>query len=107
MATADRRFELHEILCTILGSRNVYYQVPADFVMKYPCIRYDFTNMNSRYANNRNYLERKQYTLTLIVEDPDSDIFDKVKEDLSIMPYRFDRHYVSDNLHHYVFEIYY
>ena len=31
----DRRLKLHEELCDILGSRNVYFQPPETVKMKY------------------------------------------------------------------------
>ena len=37
------RYELHEFLCEILGSRNVYFQPPESVKMKYPAIVYERT----------------------------------------------------------------
>ena len=39
------RYELHEFLCEILGSRNVYFQPPESVKMKYPAIVYERTEI--------------------------------------------------------------
>ena len=36
----DRRLQLHEELCSVLGSRNVYFQPPETIKLTYPCIIY-------------------------------------------------------------------
>ena len=47
MTTTERRLELHEILCTILGSRNVYFQPPESIKMNYPAIVYGLDDMQT------------------------------------------------------------
>jgi len=34
----NRRIQLHEILCDVLGTRNVYFQPPESVDMNYPAI---------------------------------------------------------------------
>lgn len=99
-----RRLELHEKLCEILGSRNVYFQPPESIKMKYPCIRYERSGINTEYADNKAYRKLKQYTITVIDRDPDSELIDRVLE----LPFSsFSRHYVADNLNHDVSVLYY
>lgn len=99
-----RRLELHEKLCEILGSRNVYFQPPESIKMKYPCIRYVRSGTNTEYADNKAYRKLKQYTITVIDRDPDSELIDRVLE----LPFSsFSRHYVADNLNHDVSVLYY
>ena len=64
------RYELHEFLCEILGSRNVYFQPPESVKMK----------------------------------DPDSEVS---KQLANILLCRLQQHFVSDNLNHDIFKIYY
>ena len=73
--------------------------------MKYPCVVYGLDNPYSIYrANNGPYIGHKAYQITIIDKDPDSVYQDKPLE----IPYcRFDRHYTSDNLHHWVFTLYF
>lgn len=96
------RKELHKILKTI--TPNVYYQEPSNIKMKYPCIKYTLKSMDKVIANNSAYGINKSYTLTVIDEDPDSTIVDRV----ALLEFcKHDRHYVADGLHHNTFVIYY
>lgn len=100
----NRRLELHEILCDILGSRNVYFQPPESIKLLYPCIVYSCSDIDVRFANNKPYSNEKAYTITVIDKNPDGPFPDLI----SLLPMcRFDRHFTSDNLNHYVFTIYY
>lgn len=100
----DRRLEFHEILANILGSRNVYFQPPESKRMSYPCIRYERDDIQNDFADNNVYRQKIAYSVTVIDEDPDSEIV----FDVSKLPTaRFERHYVADNLNHDVFHIFY
>lgn len=100
----SERLKVHEFLETIAGNKNVYYQPPETVKMKYPAIVYFTDNINKRYADDGSYLLRKMYGITVIDKDPESEIADK----LMILPKcRFERHYVSSNLHHFVFTLYF
>ena len=99
-----QRLDLHELLCTILGSRNVYFQPPEGFKLSYPCIVYERDRIDSDHADNQPYLHHIRYSVTVIGKDPDSLIPKKIA-DLPMC--RYDRAFVSDNLHHDVFTLYY
>lgn len=100
----DRRLQLQVVLEGILGSRNVYFQPPNNLAINYPCIVYERDYEDVDYANNALYRHMKRYLVTVIVRDPDSDLPDKVR----MLPLcRFSRHFVSDNLHHDAFNLYY
>ena len=100
----DNRLKLHELLCSIIKSRNVYYQAPGADRMKYPAIVYGVNRIDIKSANNDNYITKRQYILTLISIDPDTDLIDKC---LMIPGIRFNRHYKKDNLNHYVFTLFF
>lgn len=100
----SRRLELHQILVDILGSDNVYFQPPASLQMKYPCIIYGRIGLDPKYANNRMYMHKKRYQVTVIDKNPDSEIPDKIAE---LPMCFFDRHFTANNLNHDVFTIYY
>lgn len=92
------RLDLHEELCEILGSRNVYFQPPESMRLTYPCIVYSKTGVTKFNANNRIYKTDDQYQVITIDHDPDSDIYSRI---LSRFPMcRFDRSYTADNLNH-------
>ncbi len=105
----DKRLELHELLCNVVnitepdGDRHVYFQPPESFKIKYPAIVYYRSNIINNYANNSVYQQSPCYELTVIDEDPDSEI---VKLISALPRCRFSRHYTSDNLNHDVFTIY-
>lgn len=101
---ARRRVELQTLLETILGSRNVYFQPPESLKLKYPCIVYELSGMHNDHADNLKYRFLKQYTVTYIDEDPDSDIPDKL---LMIDKCSFSRAFPSDNLNHWSFTLYF
>lgn len=72
--------------------------------MNYPAIEYSIDGIDKEYANGGVYLYHKKYSAIVIDDDPDTEIVDKMCN----LPFcRFIRPYVSDNLNHYVFEIYY
>ena len=98
------RLDLHDLLVSILGSSNVYFQPPATVQMKYPCIVYRRNDINSQYADDQNYNAQIEYLVTVIEANPDSLLVMKM---LSIPMCRFDRYYTADNLNHDVYRIYY
>lgn len=100
----SRRLELHEILCEVLGSRNVYYQPPESVKMKYPAIIYSRQDIENTFADNGVYKQSDIYQVTVVDPDPDSEIVHKVSR-LPMCIY--DRHFTSDNLNHDVFTICY
>lgn len=104
MKTMDSRLELHEILVGILGTRNVYFQPPANIQIRYPAIIYSRNDIDNVNADNLKYLQDHSYQVTYIDKDPDSEVIDK----LSKLEYAsFSRHYAQNNLNYDVFTIYY
>lgn len=104
MSELEKRLELHEILCDVLGSRNVYFQPPENLKMKFPCIIYEHDNNYIAHADNRKYSKMRKYTITIVTNDPDTDIPEKLDE----IPFtEFNRRFVADNMHNIVYSIYY
>ncbi len=98
------RLDLHEILCEILGSCYVYFQPPESIKLNYPCIVYSKEQKNASHADDRKYITKNRYTVTIIDRNPDSDLPDKLEE----LPYcSSDRNFVADNLNHFVYSLYY
>ena len=96
------RLELHEILCSLLGSREVYFQGPGNKQMKYPCIVYSPQAMNTWHADNYPYALHDRYRVIAIDTDPDSILPKKIA---GLQGARAAQPYVSDNLHHWPFEL--
>lgn len=99
-----QRLELQTILEGILGSRNVYFQPPANVQLVYPCIIYERDFADTKFAGNKPYSRTKRYQVTVIDRNPDSDIPDKVAQ---LPMCSFDRFYASDNLNHDVFDLFF
>ena len=101
---SNRRTELDELLRRTSGLTNVYFQPPASIRMQYPCIVYERSAANTKFADNGPYRYKKRYKVTVIDRDPDSEIPNKI----AMLPMCvFDRHYKADDLNHDVFNIYY
>jgi hypothetical protein len=100
----DRRLRFHEILCGILGSRNVYFQPPSTVKMQYPCIIYERSLVKTQHADDIPYNSRTCYSVTVIDASPDSEIPDKIG---NLPPCKFSRHYAADNLNHDIYDVYY
>lgn len=98
------RLELHNELRKVLGSDFVYFQPPTSMIMSYPAIKYSLNGINNDFANDEVYNQKRSYQVTVIDEDPDSEIVGRVSK---LPTCRFDRHYAADNLNHTVFTIFY
>lgn len=105
MSAKDKRLELHEKLCELLGSRDVYFQPPESKELHYPCIIYNRSTGDTQFANNMPYAYASRYTVQLIDPSPDSDIFEKIV--FAFPTCRFDRWFTQEHLNHYNFDIYY
>lgn len=97
-----QRVLLQEVLETICD--HVYFQPPANVEMEYPAIVYNREPIDTRFADNAPYILTDHYELTLITRNPDDA---RVKALASLPQCRHDRFFVSDNLNHDVFTIYF
>lgn len=83
---------------------NVYFQPPANVQMLYPAIVYERDRADSKFADDLPYSVTKKYSLQLISEEPDDNIFDA----LAKLPMcAHERFFVAGNLNHDVFNIYF
>lgn len=99
------RLNLHEELCEILGSRNVYFQPPASVLMKYDAIRYALSGKDLKRASDRIYINTNEYECVLIAQNPDTKIPDTILNHFEMCS--MGKPYVADNLYHYPFTLYY
>jgi hypothetical protein len=100
----DRRLELHDELLSIF-KKNVYYQPPESIKLSYPCFIYSLSNGQKFSADNSLYLFNRQYQGMYITTDPDHGLIETVLQHFRYASY--DRRFVSDNLYHDSFTIYY
>lgn len=102
MAPDPKRLELQTLLETLAG--KAYFQPPSNVQMQYPCIVYALSSAKTEFADNHPYSRTKRYQLTVIDRDPDTPIPDDVGQ----LPLsNFSRSFTADNLHHYVFDLYF
>lgn len=98
------RSELQTLLETL--TPHVYFQPPTapKMTLQFPCIVYKRDQASTQYAGDKPYRNTKRYQVTVIAQDPDSDIPDKV----AALPLcAFNRFYTADNLNHDVFNLYF
>lgn len=88
----------------LFGSRHVYYNPPDNLTMEYPAIRYSLSDIDSKYANNSQYIGFKSYDIVVISEESDNPVIEKL---LRLPHSSFERHYVSNNLNHDIIKLYY
>lgn len=84
--------------------RHVYFQQPSKDKIVYPCIIYSLSKIEITHADDVPYFKDKAYTVTLVDPDPDTPLTDYIEE---IPQIRFDRHFTTSDLHHFVYTIYY
>jgi hypothetical protein len=97
-----KRLQLHELLETFAD--HVYFQAPSNDLMEYPCIKYEQNDADTLFAGNLPYRYTKRYQVMVIDRDPDSPIADKI----AFLPMcTFATHYTADDLHHYVFNLFF
>ena len=102
---SNKRAELNDKLIEILGSGNVYFEPPETVKLSYPCIVYERSAGDTDFANNMPYRFQMRYSLTVINRDVESPILSRLS--MSLPSIVFDRHFVTDGLHHDVFSVYY
>lgn len=100
----DRRLELHDELLSIFEN-NVYYQPPESIKLSYPCFIYELSGGKKEQADDTMYLFTRRYEGTYITRDPDHTLIETLLKHFKHISY--DRRFVSNNLYHDTFTIYY
>jgi hypothetical protein len=96
------RLDLQKLLEEI--TTNVYFQPPTNIQLIYPCIIYKRDFADTKFADNQPYAHKRRYMVTVIDQNPDSEIPGKV----ATLPMSlFNRFYTVDNLNHDVYSIYF
>ena len=112
---ARSRIEFRNFLRDVLGTDiRLYYQPPTNISQQpgineliqfeYPAVLYTLSDVDIDSADNTNYIIKKEYTITAVTDDPDSDIPDQL---LAIPGIRFNRHYQVNDLYHDVYTLYF
>lgn len=113
----ERRSDLLvQELKDLLGTDEVYFQPGPDVSasddayiltgIQYPCFIMERTTAFQPKANDRTYLFRPGYQVSYInYDEPDPEMLEEFVRHFGCCEYQ--KHFVSDNLHHDVFMIYY
>ena len=99
-----QRLALQTLLEETLGSEHVYFQPPESLKIAYPAVVYNRDKYFVNHSDNSPHLVVARYQVTLIYRDTDSKLPDKFAH-LPMCSYQ--RHFVSDNLNHDVFDLYF
>jgi hypothetical protein len=105
MGTEPRRYELQRKLEECLGSSNVYFNPPEGLKISYPCIVYTRSRKSIKRADDKAYTTRTGYDVTLIQRDPDSTLVDSIFDNFTYIQY--NRTFVTENLYHDVYLLYF
>lgn len=98
------RLTLQTMLEELLESNEVYYNSPESKRMAYPAIVYRRSKIDKKSADNKAYLLKPCYEITVIDTLPDNPVVEK----LLALPYcTYETGYVSDGLHHDRLTLYY
>lgn len=103
---SSNRFLFRNRLEEIVGDsvKKLYFQPPENLKLEFPCIVYDMADVKIQKADNLPYTFHKQFTVTVIDKNPDSDIYEHILNGFEYAS--FDRSFKSDNFNHFVLTIY-
>lgn len=101
---AKDREKLHDIFEELLESRNVYFSPPDGMQLDYPCIIYKHDLIGGNFADNVRYIKKNRYSITVVDEDPDSNIPNMV---MDLPTAYFNTYFAVDNLNHWQMSLYF
>ncbi len=97
--------ELRKIQEEVNGYHHTYFEPTESVRMKYDAVVYKRNDMNVRRADNKSYLIRDSYLLTVISRNPETFLPRAIQDHFErCAPGRF---FVRDNLYHFPFTIFY
>lgn len=96
------RLELDKIIKELCPGVAVYFQPPSGEQMEYPCIRYEFDGNIDIYADNKKYMLKETYKITVMDRKPTSKIPDQIA---SLDRAKLISHYCSGGITHDMFTI--
>lgn len=99
------RLDLQKDLEELMEGHMVKFQPPPSFRLSYPCCVFSLSNGKTKFASNYPYLYKKKYMVTIITQDADSDLVEKMA--MRFQTCVHERSYTADNLYHHVFILYY
>lgn len=101
-----RRLILHNKILDFTG-HPAYFQPPTSPTVKlqYPCTVYQLSDIYANSADDMNYKAVRRYQVTYITKSPADPLIDKFITEFSQIS--FSRHFTSDGLNHYIYDLYF
>lgn len=99
------RADFHQELCEVLGSDHVYFTPNENVKLRYPCFVYEFSTDRNFNADDKRYIKREGYDVTVISKDADETFKDDLED--AFLYCEWIRSFVSENLNHHIYKIYY
>lgn len=102
----SRRLLLHQDLLDFTG-HPAFFQKPGEPTprLTYPCTVYSLARIDKINANDNNYVCWRRYQLTYITKSPADPLIDEFMTHFQQID--FSRHFTSDNLNHYIYDLTY
>ena len=97
--------ELREIQMDVLGYEHTYFDPPEKVRMQYDAIVYTKITLDVKRANNKTYLKRDGYQITVISRDSESPMPGAIQDHFSLCSP--GKPFKSNNLCHFPFTIFY
>lgn len=101
-----RRLILHKKILDFTG-HPAYFQPPTSPTVKlqYPCTVYQLSDIYANSADDMNYKAVRRYQVTYITKTPADPLIDKFITEFSQI--NFSRHFTSDGLNNYIYDLYF
>lgn len=103
----QRRRKLQTELETILGSKHVYFQPPPNTAIKYPCFIYERYTPFTMNADDTVYRIIGHYSITYIDSNVERAMAMQTKILSTFQHISIERNYISDNMNHDIYNLYY
>ena len=97
--------ELRALQEECLGYQHTYFEPPESIRMQYDAVVYGLDSTNVRRADNKSYLIRPSYQVTVISKNAETVLPRAIQEHFERC--NPGRNFVRDNLYHFVFTIVY
>ena len=97
--------ELREIQLKALKYQHTYFEPTEKTRLQYDAMVYKNAGMFNRRANNRSYIIRNRWQVIWISRDPETPVPRMIQEHFELC--EPGQPYMSENLYHYPFTIYY
>lgn len=100
------RLQLHQILKSFTDTveGQSYFQPKPNVTMDYPAIVYTLDFADTKFANNKPYSRTDRYQVTIIDQNPDTEL----REMVAALPMcTFRRAFATSGLNHYIFDLYF